>query len=276
MLDRESGFFEGIIDMRILRFLLLIACLPAAAQNAAMPACGSPDAVLAHYATALGGQAALDSMQTLVMEAGATEPHTFNPASTEHDHYRFEWRAPGKVRVRQHYALTWANWIYDGQAWSLWNGKLSHNDDATPEQQKKLKVLPYNDDPQFLMFRVAANPLLVATTRNLYRRYALAPGASGTCVLAAFGTSAWGERRDALTFNAENGLLKTWAIETGQSGAGQPGEPAQVSFQFDDYQPAGNLLVPRLLFFDFYGTAFRINRVAVNASVDDAGFVPRP
>jgi hypothetical protein len=264
------------LDTRILPFLLLMACLPAAAQSLVAPECGSADTVLARYIAAVGGQAALDQLQTLAIEARATEPHTFNPASTEHDHYRFEWRAPGKVRVKQHYALTWANWIYDGQAWSLRNGKLSHNDDATPEQQKKLKVLPYNDDPQFLMFRVAANPLLVATTRNLYLRYALAPGASGTCVLAAFGTSAWGERRDALTFNAENGLLKTWAIETGQSGAGQPGEPAQVSFQFDDYQPAGNLLVPRLLFFDFYGTAFRINRVAVNASVDDAGFVPRP
>jgi hypothetical protein len=260
--------------MRVFRACLFFfaICPPVAAQNNAnAPGCGSPDAVLAHYRQALGGDAALGQMQTLILDASATEPHTFNPASTAHYKYRFEWKAPGKVRVRQHYALTFANWIFDGANWSLWNGKISHNEDSTPMWRRELKVFPYNDDPQFLMFRVAANPLLVATTKDLYRRYELQAGVPGACRLGAFGRSEWGVRHDLLTFDAAGGLLKTWTIE-----AGEPGDRAQVEFQFGDYEPAGNVLIPRSLTFDFYGTEFRINKAVVNAPLKDSEFVPRP
>lgn len=237
---------------------------------AAAQGCGNADAVLAHYDIALGGEDALGRLQTLAIEAKATEPHTFNPGSTAHYDYRFEWKNPDRVRVSQHYALSWTTYIFDGLAWSLANGKTSHNEDNTPEWQRALMRIPYNDYPQFLMFRVAANPLLVATTRNLYWRYELVAGAAGSCELEAFGRSVWGVRRDRLVFDAASGLLRTWTIE-----ASQPGDDAHLEFEFDDYQPAGELKVPRSIYFDFYKTQFRITGVTVNMPAPDRDFVIR-
>ena len=252
------------------RFLLIfLSCL--ATQNiAAAQSCGTPGEVFAHYATALGGEAALSSMQTLTIEARATEPHTFNPGIMEHDHYWFEWKSPDEMHIRQHYALSFTTWISDGTAWSLANGKISHNDDSTPEWRRQLARIPYNDDPQFLMFRVAANPLLVATTKNLYRRYQLLPGAPGSCELEAFGRNEWGLRRDTLSFDATSGLLTTWTIE-----AGEPRDHAHFQFEFGDYQQTGGLMFPHSIYFDFYKTQFRISKVVVNAPIRDSDFVIR-
>lgn len=252
------------------KFLLISLSWLAAQSIAAAQSCGTPDAVLAHYASALGGETALGNMQTLAIEARATEPHTFNPNSTEHDHYWFEWKSPDRMKVRQHYALSFVTYIFDGIEWSLDNGKVSHNDDNTPEWRRQLMRIPYNDSPQFLMFRVAANPLLVATTKNLYRRYELLPGVPGTCAIEAFGRSEWGPRRDTLAFDAASGLLRTWTIE-----AGEPRDHAHFQFVFDDYQRAGDLMFPRSIYFDFYKTQFRIARVVVNPNIPDADFVVR-
>ncbi len=252
--------------------LFVLLCPRSPGQTAAgAPGCGSPQAVLAYYRQALGGEEALGRLQSLILEASATEPHTFNPSSAAHTRYRFEWKAPGKVRVNERYALTFATWIFDGTKWSLWNGKVSHNEDATPAWRSRLKAFPYNDDPQFLMFRVAANPLLVATTKDLYASYELEPGPPGTCALAALGRSQWGERRDLLTFDAATGLLTLWTIE-----AGPPEDHAHVEFQFSGYQPADSLLIPRFLFFDFYKAEIRINHAIVNAPLVDSAFVPQP
>jgi hypothetical protein len=259
---------SGLIFPVLLSFLVSLSFLTAPAIAA--QSCGTPDDVLARYAAALGGEAALSRLQTLAIEASATEPHTFNPSSTAHYHYGFEWKTPGKIRVKQHYALSFATYIYDGAAWSLANGRVSHNEDATPEWRRQLMRIPYNDDPQFLMFRVAANPLLIATTKNLYRRYELLPGEPGICKLEAFGRSEWGPRRDALTFDSESGLLVKWAIE-----AGEPRDHAHFQFEFDDYQQAGEVKIPRSIYFDFYETQFRITSVAVNAPIRDADFVVR-
>jgi hypothetical protein len=253
----------------LLAFLVSLSCLTASGIAAAQ-SCATPDAVLAHYASALGGEAALSGMQTLAIEASATEPHTFNPSIMAHYRYWFEWKSPDKMKVRQHYALSFATYIFDGLAWSLYNGKVSHNEDNTPEWRRQLMRIPYNDDPQFLMFRVAANPLLVATTKNLYRRYELLPGEPGTCELEAFGRSEWGLRRDTLAFDAASGLLRTWTIE-----AGEPRDHAHFQFDFDDYQQAGDLMFPRSIYFDFYKTQFRITSIVVNAPVRDADFVVR-
>jgi hypothetical protein len=249
--------------------LVFLSCL-ATQSIAAAQSCGTPDAVLAHYATALGGEAALSGMQTLAVEARAAEPHTFNPNIAEHDHYWFEWKSPDRMRVRQHYALSFTTYTFDGTTWSLANGKVSHNDDSTPEWRRQLARIPYNDDPQFLMFRVAANPLLVAATKNLYRRYELLPGAPGTCELEAFGRSEWGRRCDMLVFDSASGLLRRWTIE-----AGDPSDNAHFQFDFGDYQPAGGLQFPRSIYFDFYKTQFRISKVEVNAPIRDSDFVIR-
>lgn len=251
-------------------FLLWLWCV-VAQSVAAGQSCGTADAVIAHYDNALGGEAALNRLQTLAIEAKATEPHTFDPSSTAHYDYRFEWKSPDRVRVRQHYALTWATYIFDGQAWSLEDGKTSHNEDNTPEWRRRLMRIPYNDDPQFLMFRVVANPLLVATTKNLYRRYEPVAGAPGTCELVAFGPSVWGRHRDRLVFDARSGLLQRWEIE-----AGPPGDNAHFEFEFGDYRPAGELKTPRFIYFDFYKTQFRITAVTVNAPEQDGDFVIRP
>jgi hypothetical protein len=41
----------------------------------------------------LGGLAALNQVQTLVVEARETEPHTFSPQDTAHYQYQFKWKA---------------------------------------------------------------------------------------------------------------------------------------------------------------------------------------
>lgn len=224
------------------------------------------------YVSALGGASALANLQTLHIEARATEPHTFNPNSTAHYTYTFEWKAPDKIRVKQHYILSFATYIFDGSSWSLYNGKVSHNEDNTPEWRRQLMRIPYNDSSQFLMFRVAANPLLLATSKNLYRGYEnFGDDEPGTCSLEALGQSEWGRRRDRLVFDAKSGLLQTWTIE-----AGRPGENAYFQFQFDDYEQAGDLKIPRSIYFDFYKVQFHVTRVTLNRSFKDADFTPRP
>jgi len=80
------------------------------------------------------------------------------------------------------------------------------------------------------MFRVVANPLLIATTKSLYPSYKSAPQQPRTCVIEAEGTSEWGRtRRDYLSFNVVTGLLRRWAIQ-----AGIPGKQTWLQLQFGD------------------------------------------
>lgn len=252
---------------------LLLACINAPAQvSTPSSECASPQIVLSRYVAALGGEAALSQIQTLVIEASETEPHTFAPQNTAHYRYQFKWKSPNQVVVKQHqFPFGSTTFIFDGAAWSNFDGKVSHNEDNTPAWRTQLRSSPYNDYPQFLMYRVVADPILLATTRNLYRSFQSLPGAPETCVLQAIGTSEWGkDRRDILSFDAKSGLLKTWAIQMGM-----PGQETHTHFQFDDYRQSGPVKIPFSIYFDFYKATFRLTRVVPNAHLSDAEFVPK-
>ena len=154
----------------------LILCGSAAA-HADLPAadCGTAGEVFQRYLDALGGAAAIAHAQSLLIEAKETEPHTFHPQSMAHQRFRFEWESQNRILVKRQYLLSTATVIYDGVAWSLYNGRVSHNEDATPELRRKLMALPYNDSPEFQEFRMVADPMLLTRARELYRALEVAP-----------------------------------------------------------------------------------------------------
>lgn len=251
---------------------LLSVCGYGLAQNSNSPGeCASPEIVIARYVAAIGGEAALDQVRTLVIDANESEPHTFNPQETAHNRYTFKWRYPNQVVAQQHYFVGSSAFIFDGTGWTNFDGRVSHNEDNTPAWRRKLRVdYPYNDYPSFLMFRVVANPLLLATTKNLYRGFEAIPGPPETCVLKASGTDEWGrERQDTLSFDAKSGFLQTWAIQAGI-------EATHLHFQFDDYRQAGVVKIPFSIYFDFYKATFRLTKVVPNAALSDTEFVASP
>jgi len=250
--------------------LLATLCTTIAAQAATD--CGTTDEVLKHYRNALGGEVALAQVHSLLIRAASAEPHTFNKASAAHSRYRFEWQAPNRIRVNRQYLLSPATIIFDGSDWSLYNGRVSHNEDSTPAWRRTLMSLPYNDYPEHQEFQVMANPLLLAGVQRIYPRLELSTGGPGECVLQATGTSEWRrERRDYLTFRADTGLLRSWRIQ-----AGQPGHETYMEFRFDDYRPAGSITIPYSIYFDFYQAAFRVTSVVVDPPLSANDFVPKP
>jgi hypothetical protein len=256
----------------LLGCLLLGSYYATAQDNGSSSDCATPEIVFQRYVAALGGEAALNQVKTLVIEASETEPHTFNPQDTAHYRYQFQWKSPNQVAAKQHqFPFGWTTFIYSGTAWSNFDGRVSHNEDNTPAWRTELRASPYNDNPQFLMYRVLADPLLPATTRNLYRSFEVLPGTPERCVLQAIGKSEWGrERRDTLSFEAKSGLLKTWAIQMGL-----PGQEIHTRFEFDDYRQSGPVKIPFSIYFDFYQARFLLTKVVPNAPLSDAAFVPK-
>ena len=266
-------------EPRSVNLLGLLLCLllfrsDALAQdnNSAASGCATPEIVFQRYVGALGGQGALNQVQTLVVDARETEPHTFSPRDTAHYRYQFKWKSPNRVIAKEHqFPFGWTTFIYSGTAWSNFDGRLSHNDDNTPAWRKDLKSSPYNDNPQFLMYRVVADPILLATTRDLYRSFETLPGTPEMCVLQAIGKSEWGrERRDTLSFDARSGLLKTWAIQMGR-----PGSETYTHFQFNDYRQSGPVKIPFSIYFDFYKATFHFTKVVPNVTLSDGEFMPK-
>jgi hypothetical protein len=257
---------------RVFVYALLLATPgPTIAAQSATD-CGTTEEVLQHYRNALGGEAAIAQVHSLLIRAASAEPHTFNEASTAHSRYRLEWQAPNRIRVNRQYLLSPATIIFDGSDWSLYNGRVSHNEDSTPAWRRKLMSLPYNDYPENQEFRMMANPLLLVGVQQLYRRLELSTGGPGECVLQAWGTSEWGrERRDYLAFRVDTGLLRSWQIQ-----AGRPGHETYMEFLFDDYRPTGSITIPYSVYFDFYRAAFRVTSVIVNPSLSESDFVPKP
>lgn len=248
---------------------LLLASAGAAAQAATGASdCGTPQAVLDRYVEAVGGEAAVNQLKSLAIEAHAEEPHTFNPQSTAHYKYWFKWLAPNRVAVRWHYLLSPGTALFDGAHWSNFDGRLSHNYDAlSPLQLKRRARYPYLEDPQWMMYRIAANPIQLAADKGLYGGFESLPGTSATCVLQAEWTTI---RRDKLTFNAETGLLEAWKIQVGP-----PEQDAYFEFRFDDYRPAGPVKIPWSIYFDSSQTTITVTRVVYNPSLTEAQFEPR-
>ncbi len=251
-------------------------CICAAAQTSNLPIeCSSPRAILDRYVVALGGEIALRQVQTIIVKARESEPHTFNPASTRHSWYTLKWKAPDKVRARPRYLLSLADWRFDGKAWSIDTGQQSHNNDNQPPWRVKLKSeYPYNDDPPFMMYRITANPIMLATAKDLYASLELGSTdlqSPGTCVLFANGTNEYGaRRRDILQFDAQSGLLKLWEIQIGS-----PRQVSYVRFTFSDYRPVAPIKIPFRIYFDFYQATFRLTKVTLNAPIADEEFVPK-
>ena len=255
---------------RVLVCSLLLATSRATIAAQSATDCGTTEEVLQHYRNALGGEAAIAQVHSLLIRADSAEPHTFNKTSTAHSRYRFEWQAPNRIRVNRQYLLSPATIIFDGNDWSLYNGRVSHNEDSTPASRRKLMSLPYNDYPEHQEFRMMAYPLLLAGVQQIYRKLELSTGDPGECVLQAWGASEWGrERRDYLAFSADTGLLRSWQIQVGV-----PGHETYMQFQFDDYRPTGSIVIPYSVYFDFYQVAFRITGVTVNPPLPVHDFVP--
>jgi hypothetical protein len=261
------------IDKLNLLLCAALASASAAAQVAVQtPACGTPAAVLHRYIDAVGGDVAVGQLKSLAIEARAVAPHTFNPEATAHYTYALKWQAPNRVAVHWQYLLSPGTGLFDGAHWSNFDGRISHNDDATPRSHLEMRArYPYNDSPQWMMYRITANPILLATDKGLYTRFENLSGLPATCVLRAYGETEWKtERRDQLTFDATTGLLQSWKIQ-----AGVPDQISYVEFRFDDYRQAGSVKIPFSMYFDFYKTTLTVTGVLLNPRLTEAQFAPK-
>jgi hypothetical protein len=240
--------------------------------------CSSSEIVLQRYTNAVGGKA-VDQIQTRTITA---KQSTVYRGVTERWLYRFKWKAPNKVvaeSVPYLFNILPASYpngafIFDGEAWSNNDRRKSRNEDQDPAWKRELRhKYPYNEGPDFLMYRVIADPLLLTRAQDLYA--SLEPdrdAPAGLCVLRAYGTNEWrNQREDILSFDAHTGLLKSWKIE-----AGVPTHKTYVEFQFDDYRKVGAVKYPFQIYFDFFKATFRYTKVVNNAALPDSDFLSLP
>ena len=243
--------------------------------SASQNLCATPEIILDRYVAALGGNETIKQIRSLIIQAHETEPHTFNPSSTEHHHYEFKWKFPNRIVAKRSLLLPDGVFIFDGASWSNFNGRVSHNEDRTPKWVRELRSdYPYNDYPHFMMYRVVADPLLIARTPDLYSNFAVDrdPSRPDSCVLEAIGfTDRRARRHDRLYFDAVSGLLKTWEIQMGG-----PDRIGYTRFEFADYRSVGNSRFPFSIYFDFYKAVFRVTKVVINPALSDSDFVPKP
>lgn len=265
--------------LNLLMWFALLAASAAPQIAGASSACQSPEAVLRRYLDAIGGKAVYD-IQSRVMTARESE----GKGGTEHWVYKFKWKAPNKVvagfnpYLLNILPLSYPNgsFVFDGDAWTNGDGRTSRNEDRDPPWQRSLRhKYPYNESPAFLMFRVVADPLMLARANELYASFELDSSAGehpGFCVLRANGIDEWRyKRQDSIYFDAVTGLLRVWKIE-----AGIPSHKIYVQFQFADYRHAGAVNFPFSVYFDFYKATFRYTQVINNKPLPDSDFVARP
>ena len=211
--------------------------------------CATPEIILDRYVAALGGTETIKQIRSLIIRAHETEPHTFNPSSTEHHHYEFKWKFPNRVVAKRSLLLPDGVFIFDGASWGNFDGRVSHNEDRTPIWVRDLRsAYPYNDYPQFMMYRVIADPFLIAATPGLYSNYVvdLDERDSRTCVLEGVGANVRrGRRHDRLYFDAVSGLLKTWEIQMGP-----PDQIGYTRFEFAAYRSVGTSLPSQLIVYN--------------------------
>jgi hypothetical protein len=270
---------------------LIVIAIPVAAQsNPSATQCSSPEAILQHYVTALGGEAAIQGIQTSEIETEETRPDTFKPTSLDHNRWKFKWKAPNKVQVKQMSPpfgiavmprLPSSTFMFDGQAWSDYRGRVLHNEDRVPPLRRSLRAkYPYNDYPQNMMNRVVADPLMIARSRDLYSSFTADSdftASPGYCILHATGPDEFGYRRvDTLYFDEESWLLKIWRIQVGSRYQANFSEQSNfVKFQFDDYRQVDAVKIPFSIYFSYYQANFHFTKVRFNQSLSDAEFTPR-
>lgn len=274
----------------MLLWLIVIASAAAAQSNPSATQCSSPDVILQHYMTALGGQAAIQGIQTSEIEAEESRPATFKPTSLDHNQWKFKWKAPNKVQVKQMsppfgvpgmHRFPSTTFVFDGQAWSDYRGRVSHNEDRTPPLKRSLRAkYPYNDYPQNMMNRVVANPLMIARSGDLYSSFTADSdftASPGYCILHATGPDEFGYRRlDTLYFDAESGLLKIWRIQARSRRWPNFSEQTDFyKFQFDDYRQVDSVKIPFSIYFSGYQANFHFTKVRFNQQLADAEFTPK-
>lgn len=181
LLKRDLNNAGRITSSIIIIGLALICANHSRSQVPTSPnPCATVEMVLGHYIAAVGGEQNIKQVRSLIVNAHETEPHTFNPSSTEHNHYELKWKFPNRVVAKRSFLLPDGAFLFDGAQWSNFNGRVSHNEDRTPSWVKELRsTYPYNDYPQFMMYRVIADPLLIARTPDLYSNFAVDQRASG-------------------------------------------------------------------------------------------------
>jgi hypothetical protein len=245
-------------------------------------ACSSPQNILQRYVDAVGGEAAIQQIQTSVVEAKETEPYSFGKGLA-HYKYRFKWKAPNKVVTQWTHIenllgiptpFSRATFIFDGTQWSDFDGTTSRNDEQVPLPERELKAAyAYNDDLGFMRFRVVADPLMIARDKDLYSSFEIGDSAGdpGNCILQGNRTNVFGAKRsDSLMFDSRSGLLRVWKIQAVAS------PRFEFSFTFDDYRQVGAVKIPFYIYFDFYKNTFRIVNVKHGVPLSDSDFVSRP
>jgi hypothetical protein len=277
---RTISFRRG----NVLLWLLLISSCAAAQAGDPGPECSSPEVVLQRYINAVGGEAALQRIQTRLSEANQSQAATYKPTDLEHFKFRFKWKAPNKVVMRHtdywfgvpvRTFLGMVTFKFDGQDWSDSQGRATGNEERTPPRLRKLKAeYPMFDDPERMMARVVADPLMFTRPNELYSNFKISyelKADSGLCVLQASGPDS--RVHDTLYFDAESGLLKTWEIQA-------PGRRSTrdfyLHFQFSDYRQVGEVKFPFYIYFDFYKATFQFTKVVHNLSLRDSDFLPKP
>jgi hypothetical protein len=274
---------RGLSTMRALIGLVLISPCVAAQVHDKSTDCASPEIVLQRYVDAIGGDA-VHHIQSRTMTT--RESNNFR-GRTEHYVYKFKWKAPDKVSAGStpylfnSLPISYPNgtFIFDGQDWSNFDRRRSRNEERDPPGQRELKhKYLYNEDPEFLEFRVLSDPLIIARAQDLYARLEVGPNStettetSGLCILRAHGIDQWRyQREDLLYFDASSGFLKTWKIQ-----AGLPPHKTYVQFQFNDYRPVGAIKFPFYIYFDFYDATFRYTEVVQDKPLADSEFLEKP
>ncbi|HEX7286778.1 MAG TPA: hypothetical protein VF532_11395 [Candidatus Angelobacter sp.] len=266
-------------------YLLLISTY-AAAQDASPMACPSPEVVLQRYVDAVGGEAAVEKIESRVAEAKAIihSPEPFPMVSDTQ--FSLQWKAPNKVAVTglgAWFAGGKATWRFDGKLWYSPNG-------ANSLENRSHRGMYYQIN---MMYRLAADPLMMARAHAFYGRFEAAessPGRPGLCVLKARrpGTPAHGifafesssSCKDCLApltdgllpdefyFDAQSGLLKKWRAHEGWV------SPGYVEFQFDDYRETGTVRIPFHVHVEFgiLKATFLYTTIRHNVPLEDSVF----
>lgn len=265
---------SGLPKTCIFGMALLASIFSAAQDTGAKNRCASPEAILQRYIEALGGESAIASVVARTSEADEDEPASFKRGTTEHYKYKFEWKAPDKavVRTRRRTPLSLgisfevAHFIFNGKEWSDSRGRR-----LPPQRnQQSWRQAQTFDYPHTAMWRIGADPIMVARPNDLYDSFSLASDLGvtpGTCTIRARGKD---RRNDILIFDSQTGLLKTWALEMGQ-----PRHTLSFRIDFDDYRQAGAVRFPFRAYFDFYRATFLYTKVEHNPSLQDSDFEPR-
>jgi len=280
-----------ICGYSVILWLFLTSSYAAEQVNALPAPCSSPEVVLQRYVDAIGGEEAIKGIQTQVADAKAQWRSPGSFAANAHK-YKFKWKAPNKVAVTGFAAPFMAGvrgsatWTFDGRLWFDPRGVNSREN--TDRQGVYYQIN--------MMYRLAADSLMIARTHDLYSGFETANGVGthpGLCILharrpdmlhggifafdassscqACLAPSTDNRLPDELYFDAQSGLLKTWKAREGWV------SPGYVQFRFDDYREVGNVKIPFWIEVEFgvFQATFLYTNVVHNLPLKDSAFVTK-